>query len=81
MSHPDTAAPTSIAQRAIALLADPTDHNLRQARDLLQRASDTVPYLGPAPHCFEYRRFGARTCLDARICGRCRPILDADAED
>lgn len=81
--HPDTGTPADLADRAVALLrGTPTDAALREARDLLERAARAVPYLDEAPHCHVYRRrMEARTCLSWEICGRCRPIRDADDED
>lgn len=82
MPHPDTATPIDLAQQAITLLADPTDANLRAARSLLQQATREVPYLDAAPYCHEFRaRVTARYCTDWRICGRCRPIHDANDDD
>ncbi|MGW1463855.1 hypothetical protein ACWCPT_05805 [Streptomyces sp. NPDC002308] len=84
---PYTQPARELLERALRLLDDPTDQNLREARRLTRRAADLVPQLGQDVNCNTYRRGdGPNAVCLSESCGRCVPIrlaraAEQDADD
>ncbi|MGW0495015.1 hypothetical protein ACWD0Z_06125 [Streptomyces sp. NPDC003007] len=71
---PDTEPSRQQLRKVLRLLNNPTADGLREARRICASLSESIPQLGTAAHCYEYRRnAGSDYCSD-RSCGRCGPI-------
>ncbi|MFG3090668.1 hypothetical protein ACGGAI_23890 [Streptomyces antibioticus] len=70
---PNTQPAREQMHKAIRLLEESTEDSLREARRICASLVEDIPYVGPAPHCSEYRqRMNATECRN-RSCGRCGP--------
>ncbi|MET8982123.1 hypothetical protein ABZX85_41725 [Streptomyces sp. NPDC004539] len=60
--------------KALRLLTEGTEESLVQARKICGELSESIPQLGAARYCAEYRRnIKSAVCTD-RSCGRCGPL-------
>ncbi|MEV7895305.1 hypothetical protein [Streptomyces cyaneofuscatus] len=73
-SWPHTQPARTLLEKALRLLDDPTDANLREARRLTKAAEEWIPQLRADVNCDRWTRGKpTETCL-SRSCGRCGPI-------
>jgi hypothetical protein len=71
---PNTQPAREQLHKALRLLDEATEDSLREARRICASLADGIPYIGPAPHCSEYRRRTKSDVCSNRGCGRCGPI-------
>ncbi len=71
---PNTQPAREQLHKALRLLDDPTDDNLREARRICAALSESIPQIKPAQYCGEFRRRTKESVCTDRSCGRCGPI-------
>ncbi|MGW0865757.1 hypothetical protein [Streptomyces sp. NPDC002611] len=71
---PNTQPAREQLHKALRLLDNPTDDNLREARRICTQLAEDIPLITAAQYCSEFRRNANWDVCSDRSCGRCGPI-------